>query len=121
MKNTARSIFLPLLGAAALAGCSLGGGSDTPIPRDDPSKYRRNPAPKIKYEITARASNAPGPLQMTEGSVGFMVTNCKYVIDEYAGVGGRCRIAAAKLWSSTPMSKSWFFLDRMLMIYAKNV
>ena len=116
MKNTARSIFLPLLGAAALAGCSLSGGNDPPIPRDDPSKYRRNPAPKIKYEITARANNAPGPLQLTEGSIGFMVTNCKYVIDEYAGVGGRPRVnfPAELKPVGGGVYKAYVYLDQML-------
>ena len=123
--NTRTPRVAALSMAVALTGSnqnddSSSGGSDGPpeLPdaRDEPSRYRVNPNPTKKYEITVRAKNAPGPLQLTRGSTEFMAPNCRYTIERFAGVTGSPRVSIPVEFKPVGdgVYKGYVYLDQML-------
>ena len=68
------------------ADISAASEDPAPHPRAMADKYKRNPAPKQRYDITMTVANAPGPFGSVEGFAQYEAPDCWYTLDRIAGV-----------------------------------
>ena len=52
-------------------------------------KYKQNPNPKQRYDITVTFANEPGPFESIRFGANYEAKNCVFVLDRIAGVTSR--------------------------------
>jgi hypothetical protein len=57
--------------------------------RAQADKYRRNPNPKQRYDITMIIADAPGPFESVQWYANYEAPNCLFILDRFAGVSSR--------------------------------
>lgn len=94
MKSIAVAASLALAACAPTQGPSHEGRSPhaaEPRKDDSPmqaSKFRLNPNPRQRYDITMSIRDAPGPFEYVRFGASYEAEGCSYVISEFEGVRG---------------------------------
>jgi hypothetical protein len=87
------TVSIALIATACDASKASKTATDSKAPeaysRTRAEKYRRNPNPKQRYDITMAIADAPGPFESVQWYANYEAPNCLFILDRFAGVTSR--------------------------------